>query len=488
MEKQRTSTLAILGTKWVALGGLSQKLWQGVVMIVLARLLTPEDFGLVAVAMIALNMIQGIKSFGLNNALIQKQTDVTEAAHAFFFLNLLFSILLYGVLFGISPVVGVFFKKQEACSFMRVLSLQVLIEALAAPQRVLAMKELDLKKQTMILLGSSIFAGGISITLASKGWGAWALVYGPLGGSLFAAVLWWYPFRWYPSLHFRWPVVKDLLSFGMVVSGTGALTKAIDISNKIFVGKYLGISSLGFYEFTNRIIQWPAQNLSIFNQLITFPAFCEAQNDIDILKSWLSRIFRYSFLLMMPMTVGVFILSDHFVPILFGAKWNPTIPLIKILSLLLIGTVLETHTFPVYVSTNHVDIPLKVTAIRLLMTVPVLWVASQVSLIMVCVGQLILMCLFSPINLLLSLRIIGYTPRQFIQATRTPLEGTIIFTAVLLLFKYLGLRLLGQPNIFSLAITILPATGAYLLTVYRSQPEVFSEFKRIAKAAFGNQG
>ncbi len=478
MNKKKTSTLAILGAKWVTLGIVSQKICQIIVVVILVRLLTPEDFGLVAIATMTLNVVSSLKVLGMTSALIRRKDDIQRAANAFFFLNCILTVLLFGSIFVASPYIAAFFKNDTASLVLKIMSLQLFIEAASVVQNTLTIKELEFKKQTVITLCGSGISGIISIVLALKGFGVWSLVYGPLTGGSIASVLWWFFCQWRPKLSFNLEIAKEMLRFGLYLFTASTLDKMMITCNRIFIGRFLGIMSIGFYDLTNQIIYLPSQNIILIGQQVTLPAFCQIQEDTEQIKRWYLKVTGYSCLLMAPIAVCFLLLSDHFVPVIYGEKWLPIIPLIKILALFAFMMPFV-HNWSVYVSIGRTDLLLKFTAVRFLVTVSLIYFATQVSLFAVCLVELISICIFASVNLYIVMKLIKIPLEQLISIIRIPLMGTVSFALTLLIFRHLSLYLFNTPNLISLVIIVLPTFASYILTLYFRHPEMYYELKNL---------
>ena len=174
----KTSTLAITGAKWVAIGSLSQKSIQMLLVVFLARLLSPEDFGLIAVASLMLIFAGRVKQLGLHGALVQRKEDLEEAANAYFFLNIGLAVLTFALVLAVSPLAAWFFNDNRVALIVNVMALRVLAEAAGAVQRSLTVRALDFRRQTFVLLAETIVTAGVAVFLAVRGLGVWALVYG----------------------------------------------------------------------------------------------------------------------------------------------------------------------------------------------------------------------------------------------------------------------------------------------------------------------
>ena len=186
---------------------------------------------------------------------------------------------------------------------------------------------------------------------------------------------------------------------------------------------------------------------------------------------------------MIPFAVAMVLLADEVVTVILGPKWIPTIPLLKILSVVAWIAAMIECSIPLYVSTGRVNLYLKLVIARFLATVLVLSFTARISLLAVCLGQLGVIAVFGPVSLYLGLKVVGGSLLQLLGVVKTPGIGAVVFGVMLLLFRYLGSYLFAQPNALSLLFIIVPAAAAYFLTIHLLRPQLFSELRKIATTA-----
>jgi O-antigen/teichoic acid export membrane protein len=474
-----TATRTLKAAKWVSLGVVAQKGYQFVSLIILARLLTPDDFGIVALGTLVIGMLDQMKQLGMQTALIQRQDNIDLAANCSFWSSVGLSVIALIVVYFTAPFIGEFFDNEEAVWVLRVMALQFIFSSSIAVHRALAIKKFRFKKQTTIWVVEGAAGMTVSIILAIAGFGVWALVCGPLVGAAVVIPWWWVSSKWRPTPRFSWKILTEMLGFGFFSSLAATLDGLINTFNKAFISRYLGNTSLGIYDLSFRAIQLPYRSLMSISNQVALPAFSKEQNDTIKIRSWYLKMIQYSFTLLAPIAALLVFLGDYIVPILYGEKWIEAGRLVQILGTCIFFLPLL-YAWPVYVARNRMRLLTSFTVVRLLVAVPLLYIAAQYDLETVCITEVGLVVVFALINIALVGREIGLRPLAILKALRTPIEATASFTFMLIMFRWLFWSGPDRPELFALLLAALPLAIAYFATLYFRDRNLFDEMKRNA--------
>ena len=217
------------------------------IFLILARLLSPADFGVVAVAMIVLNFSQMFWDAGLGKALVQREEAPENAANVVFWVNAVMGIAIYAIFFLAAPWIADFFHCPASSPVLRVLGLQLVINSLSAVQASLFVRKLDFHRLFKIKLATAFLPGFCSIPLAFWGYGVWALVAGYLAGSLLNLGFLWWTSPWRPRWDFDWVLAHRLFRFGIWVMGESLAAWFLLWGDNLLVGRFLGVNALGVY-------------------------------------------------------------------------------------------------------------------------------------------------------------------------------------------------------------------------------------------------
>ena len=325
----------VLALKWSFFAELLSKAITPLVFIFLARLLTPEDFGVMTAALMVIAFSQIFWEAGMSKALIQRQTDVDEAADVAFWVNLGLGMVIAGLLFlGAQPIAMTFFQDERVIAVLQVMTLQVLLGALSSVQTALLQKEMGFKRLFWVRMTTVALPGFASIPLAWNGMGYWALVAGTLTGQVVQVIMLWRISAWRPTLRFPLSVALPMAKFGAWVGASGFMGWFYAWADSLIVGTYLGTEDLGIYrvghQFSGLIFTFIF--LPIVPVLYSYLSKIGANN--QQLKKIVEKILRVSALIGIPIAILVFQFSDALAGMLFGTEWDGVGFVIGVLALM----------------------------------------------------------------------------------------------------------------------------------------------------------
>jgi len=321
MAKQK-STLHSL--KWSALGHISPQIVSPLIFIFIARLLSPETFGLIAIAMIVISFLQMILSSGFTNALIQKQgskKEIYKAADFIFCFNLFLSAICYLIIFWSASGIAAFFHNPEAKRVVSILSISLIITAAGNVQ--LAMLQKDMQFKSIFLrqiapIGSHLL---ITLPLAYLGYGVWALVAGKLSSDTVSAIILWTKSEWKPRPNINFKENIGLIKFGLYVMGTSLIAWSLTQGDNLLVGKFLTIKELGLYKTGYDFDQKMLGILVVPILPVFYSKFCSFRTK-DEMKEYYLKIKEYLSMLVFPLMGGVILISPYFENLILGEKWK----------------------------------------------------------------------------------------------------------------------------------------------------------------------
>lgn len=312
----------VSGVGWSAADNLISYAVSFIVSIILARLLTPDDYGLLGLIGIVTAISTTITTAGFNNALIRKKSPTNDDYNTVFIFNLLTSIVLYVVLYFLSPAIARFFGRSELVALTRVSSISIIIGSLALTQRVQLTKRIDFKTQMKITLVASVISGIVGIILAILGFGVWALVAQHLSSSLIGTALLWAFNKWTPDFRFSKASFRELFGYSWKI----LLSRLIDTIWKelyqVVVGKFYSPATLGQYTRAKHFASFFSLNLTSVVQRVTFPVLSEVQDEKCRMLSAYRRMIKVT---MFVTSISMFFLgavSEPFIYCLIGPKWH----------------------------------------------------------------------------------------------------------------------------------------------------------------------
>jgi O-antigen/teichoic acid export membrane protein len=302
------------------------------VSLLLARLLTPEYFGLIGIATLAIQSLVFFQELGFSAALIYRQDDVEAAANTAHWTILATSMLLYAAAYLLSPLVAQFFRSPEVTPVLRVLALTIVINSFSRVPYTLLAKELDFRKKVLPEVASSMVGNLAALLLAWIGWKVWALVAGELISALLVTILVYLFSPWRPKFQFVRSLFGELFGYGKHIAVSQILIFGITNIDDMFVGRMLGKAALGQYGLAYKFSNTPATNITRLVNRVTFPAFSTLQASRERMRNAFFRQVRVVGALAMPIGVATVIFAHDFVYVLLNETWAPAIVPMQILA------------------------------------------------------------------------------------------------------------------------------------------------------------
>lgn len=328
-ESLKSKTVS--GVGWSAIDSIARYGITFIVGIVLARLLSADEYGLIGILTIFINLFNVIVDGGFTNALIRKQNATDEDYCTVFYVNLLISVVLALLLYLCARPISVFFEREELVGLTQVMSLVVIINALSIVQRTRLTKRIDFRIQTIITIISSVISGTIGIVMALNDYGVWSLVGQQISNQLTATILLWISNKWIPKLIFSVKSFKELWDFGwkLLVSGVlGSLSE--DIYNAV-IGKNFSSQALGYYSRSQQFSTVFSSNITTIVSRVSFPVLCSLQDNTESLKAGYRRIIRVTMLPTFVLMLGLAAVAKPLILVLIGEKWLTSVYFLQII-------------------------------------------------------------------------------------------------------------------------------------------------------------
>ena len=399
---------AIRGVFWSGIERLGPQAVQLVVSIVLARLLLPEQFGLIGMLTIFLALGAVFLNSGFGSALIQKQ-DATEVHYnSVFYTNILLSVVAAGILCLAAPLIAQFFQQPLLTPLTRVLSLNLVLSAFGLIQVFLMTKRLDFKTQTKATLIASLASGAVGITMAVLDFGVWSLVAQSVSLTLFNTLLLWAFNTWRPQKVFRLAALRELFGFGSRLLASGLLDTVFSNIYNVVIGKLFSPADLGYYTRAYTLQQLPSQTLGGVVGRVTFPLFSEIQDDAARLKNGFRKALRALALVNFPLMIGLLICARPLVLTLLTEKWAPAIPYLQLLCIVGLLYPLHLINLNVLLAMGRSDLFFRLEVIKKVLVVIVLAVTWRWGILAIIAGQIVLSMVAYYLNSYYNGRILGY--------------------------------------------------------------------------------
>lgn len=320
------------GISWSVGGQLFNRALGLISMVILARLLSPSDFGVVAMAGAAWEIIQVFSQFGIGPAIIHHQEDVDAFASAAFWLNLVLATVLTSIALAVAPLVASFFNNSLVQPILILMSVGFLVSSLGSIHSTLVQKRLEFKKLTLADLSVNIATACLTIVMAFLGYGVWSLVIPNFLSSFFRVGLYWWICPWRPSWGLGLKHWRAIFDYGKYILGDHLFRRLnVYIGCNMIIGKVLGTTPLGLYNLAYQLAHFPVDNVGQMVYRVSFPALSMVQEDVTLARNYYTKILGLQSLFCFPIFVGLFVLADPLVPLVFGEKWHDAVVPLQII-------------------------------------------------------------------------------------------------------------------------------------------------------------
>lgn len=300
-------------------------LGQGVtflVGIVLARILSPSEYGLIGIVLIFTTVLSGVVDSGFSTSLIRKNDTTDEDYNTMFITNMAMSLLVYAVLFFCAPLISFFFKRPELTDLTRVTGLILIFQALSITQVTILTKRIDFKTKTKASVVAAIISGVIGITMAKTGFGVWALVGQQLSNKLVYSICLWILNRWWPKLKFSITSFRYMWGFGWKLMLAGLLNNIWAQLYQVVVGRCYSPATLGQYTRSKEYASLFSSNFTNIVQRVTYPALSEIQDDKERMVAAYRRIIKTCMFITAVLLISLGAVAEPFLYCIIGPQWH----------------------------------------------------------------------------------------------------------------------------------------------------------------------
>lgn len=301
-----------------------------VISVVLARILDPSTYGVVALMTVVITFLDVFVTGGFANSLIYDKKASEKDFNTLFIFNIGFSIALYLALFFTAPLIANYYDKPALTWLIRVAGISLLINGIKNLQYAFVAKRLEFKKFFYATIGGTIASGAIGITLAFLGFGAWALVIQGVANHFIDSLILWFVIKWKPKIEFSFSLFKKHFSFGWKILVYKIIYNVSNSVRQLAIGKKYTDSDLAFYNRGKTYPNMIGQNITSSVNSVMYPVLAKTQDDKKRFNEILERSFKINVFVMLPICVGFFCVAETFIFLLLGEKWLPCVPYIKI--------------------------------------------------------------------------------------------------------------------------------------------------------------
>jgi O-antigen/teichoic acid export membrane protein len=448
MSSLKTKTVS--GLLWSFIEQFSKLGVAFIIGIILARLLSPSEFGLIGMISIFIALSHSLVESGFSQALIRKKKCTQADYSTVFYFNILVSIILYTILFFSSNAISHFFNESQLALILKVIGLVIIINSFVYVQKAILVKEVNFKLQTKISIIAYLIAGITAIVLAYMGFGVWSLVVNTLLRIVMITFLFWYLNKWRPSLVFNRKSFNEMFSFGYKLLIVGLIETLYKNIYLVIIGKYYSAAELGFYSRADLFKNLPSQTITSGIQRVAYPVLSEIKDDLPRLKIAFKKIIKSTVLITFTAMLMMAAIAEPLILSVLGEKWLSSVIYLQLLCFVGIFYPLDALNLTMLNVQGRTDLSLKLEIIKKVLTVPVIVIAITLGIKMMILGMIALSLINYFLNSYYSGKHLDYSSSQQLKDV---LPSFVLAVSIAAIVYFVGQSLV-LPNYLILIIQL----------------------------------
>lgn len=439
-----------------------------VLSIVLARILMPEDYGLVSLILVFINIANVFVTNGLGESLVQRKNATDMDFSTVFYCSLCLSFLLYIVLFVSAPFIANFYSNHSISLILRVLALKLPISAFNSIQQAYVQRNMLFKKFFFSILGGTIASGIVGIVMAYCGFGIWALVAQYLINSTVDTLVLFITVRWYPKLCFSLQSAKELVGYGWKLTLGALINVGYDELRSLIIGKVYSSADLAYYNKGSQFPKLIVSNINIALNSVLLPAFAERNNNGEGIKSILRRSIKTNTYIIFPLMMGLGVVANPVIKLLLADKWLFCVPYLQIMCFYYAYVPISTIDCQGLKAIGRSDLYLKVTLSRRVIYVVLLLAVMNNGVLIIAFTNVITVFIAFIVNGIYISKYLNYSFGEQIVDLVPQAVLAIVMGISIYFVQYINL-----PTILILSLQVLIGLGIYIGLSFIMKLEVF---------------
>ncbi len=320
---------ALKGVLWSGIDKAGVKAIAFIVSIVIARILSPSDYGVIGMILVFIAIANIFIDSGMSQALVQRKNRTQEDMSTAFYFNIVVAIICYTILFFSAPLISRFYQVEQLTSILRVLGINIIIQSFATVQRANLQANLDFRTIALVNLAGVVISGAVGIYMAYAGYGVWALVGQQMSSIGISTIVYWLFGKWHPKTGFSKESFKALWKFGSKLLATGIVSTALREVYSVAIGKVYRSSELGYYTRAVQTSDMVAITTNDIINAVTFPILSSLQDNREKMVQVYSRMLGMTAFFIFPIMTGLAVVASPFISVLLTDKWLPVVPLLQ---------------------------------------------------------------------------------------------------------------------------------------------------------------
>lgn len=443
-----------------------------IVSLILARILSPDDYGVIAMILVFINLANVFVSNGFSVALIQKNNASELDFSTMFYCSLLISIITYMILFVLSPFIGSFYQHETLSPLLRVLGLKLIINSINSIQHAYISRKMEFKKFFYSTSIGTFISAIVGIYMAYHGFGAWALVAQYLVNSIIDTIVLFFTVEWKPKLIFSKERASVLLSFGWRVTLADFVATAYNEMRSLVIGKYYTSADLAYYNKSEQFPKLFVNNIMTTVSSVLFPALANVSDEKEKIRAMTRMAIRMTCYIIFPLMVGMMIVATPLVRLLLTDKWLPVVPYLQIACISYAILPLNNTNVQAIKAMGEGNTYLRIELLKKLFGILIIFLTAQINVMAVAISAVVIAFIYLVINIVPNGRILNYGLGKQMKDILPSLLASIIM-------GFVGISvgsILDCSDIIIIFIEVIICTSVYISISYFFK---FNEFKMI---------
>lgn len=458
--ENKTKNDVTKGLFWTFGERITAQLISTIVGIVLARVLDPEHYGIIAIVTVFITFFNVFVTSGFSSAVVQKK-DVDDLDYdTAFYIGLAVAIIAYIILFFTSNFIADFYKMPDLGLVIKVMSIRLPLAALNATQQAYVRRKMEFKKFFIATSFGTIISGFVGIAMALSGFGVWALVAQYLTNTTIDSIVMWFVCGWRPKLQFSLKRAESIYSFGWKVLVSDLVATIEGDIRSLIIGKQFGSSDLAFFDNGKKYPALLVNNIDTAINKVMLPVYSQNQDNIEYLKNILRKSMQLGLFVLAPIMVGLALVADNFVIVLLTEKWLDAVPYIQIFCVYYLTRPIETSAQQAILAIGRSDIVLRIMIIINCISIGTLLIASFVfrSVLLIALGSLLSTLVSLALYLIFSNRLVNYCLKEQIEDILPTFVSIIVMA-----FGVIAVSVLNVGSLWKLIIQIIVGMLCYII-------------------------
>lgn len=455
------TTSAFRAVVWKALENIGTKGIQFVIQIILARILTPDDYGIVAILTVFISLSNVFIQNGFATSLIQKKEATQEDFCTALFSSLGIAVFFYIILFTTAPFIASFYKMEDLALYIRVQALVLFAGAFNSIQCAYVTRELNFRAYTMATLIASLVSGIAGVIFAMNGLGVWALIFQQLIANYLAVAVLYLLVEWRIQLFFSIERLKALFGYGWKILASSLINSLYANMYNLIIGKIYTQELLGLYSRGQQLPFLVIENLNGTVQSVTLPILSKMQDDPTGMKDKMKRALALNAFVVFPAMLGLSAISHEFIYVVLGKKWLEAVPYMELLSLIYCMYPIHTMNIQCMNALGRSDLFLKLEIVKKILEIMMVVITIKHGLVAMIIGQIVLSFIGMPINIWPAKKLLGYGTVEQIKDLFPTIVASIVMYGVVRL-----IRLAPVVMIVKMILEVVTGAGVYIGVSY----------------------